>query len=83
MGLIFITALIVLNDKSKMYGNNFEPTNILYSQAKNSMFVSELVLRSILKQAKKSRKKPYSDYTEYNYVFTNLSKNLKKEANGK
>ena len=31
----------------------------------------------------KVEKKPYSDYTEYNYVFTNLSKNLKKEANGK
>ena len=27
--------------------------------------------------------KPYLEYTEYNYVFTNLSKNLKKEANGK
>ena len=51
------------DDKSKMYGNNFEPTNILYSQAKNSMFVSELVLINT-EAGEKVEKKPYSDYTE-------------------
>ena len=70
------------DDKSKMYGNNFEPVDSLYSQAKNSMFVNELVLINT-EAGEKVEKKPYSDYTEYNYVFTNLSKNLKKEANGK
>ena len=70
------------DDKSRMYGNNFEPVDSLYSQAKNSLFVNELVL-IITEAGEKVEKKPYSDYTEYNYVFTNLSKNLKKEANGK
>ena len=70
------------DDKSKIYGNNFEPANNLYSQANNSMFVSELVLINT-EAGEKVEKKPYSEYTEYNYVFTNLSKNLKKEANGK
>ena len=31
----------------------------------------------------KVEKQPYTEYVEYNYVFTNLSKNLKKEATGK
>lgn len=70
------------DDKSKMYGNNFESTNSLSSRAYNSMFVNELVLINT-EAGEKVEKKPYSDYTEYNYVFTNLSKNLKKEANGK
>ena len=70
------------DDKSKMYGNNFEPIDRHYSQAKNSMFVNELVLINT-EAGEKIDKNPYSDYDEYNYVFTNLSKNLKKEANGK
>jgi len=70
------------DDKSKMYGNNFESTNSLSSRADNSMFVNELVLINT-EAGEKVEKKPYSEYTEYNYMFTNLSKNLKKEANGK
>lgn len=70
------------DDKSKMYGSNFELVDSLYSQPKNSMFVNELVLINT-EAGEKVDKKPYLDYTEYNYVFTNLSKNLKKEANGK
>jgi hypothetical protein len=69
-------------DKSKMYGGKFEPVESLYSQVKNSMFVNELVLINT-EAGEKVGKKPYADYTEYNYVFTNLSKNLKKEASGK
>ena len=46
------------------------------------MFVNELVLINT-DAGEKVEKKPYSEYTEYNYVFTNLSKNLKKEADGK
>ena len=46
------------------------------------MFVNELVLINS-EAGEKVEKKQYSQYTEYNYVFTNLSKNLKKEASGK
>ena len=69
-------------DKCKMYGYKFEPVNNPYLQIKNSMFVNELVLINT-DAGEKVQKQPYSEYTEYNYVFTNLSKNLKKEANGK
>ena len=69
-------------DKSKMYGNNFETVNYPYAQAKNSMYVNNLVLINT-DAGDKAEKQPGSEYTEYNYVFTNLSNNLKKEANGK
>ena len=68
------------DEKSKMYGSNFEPVDH-YQPTKNSMFVNELVLIKT-DAGKKVEKKPYAEYTEYNYVYTNLSKNLKKEANG-
>jgi len=70
------------DDKSKMYGSNFESVDNLYLQPKNSMFVNEFVLINT-EAGEKVEKKPYTDYTEYNYVYTNLSKNLKKEASGK
>ena len=70
------------DDKSKMYGSNFESVENRYLQAKNSMFVNELVLDNT-DAGEKVRIEPYFEYAEYNYVFTNLSKNLKKEANGK
>ncbi len=70
------------DDKSKMYGYNSEAVDNFYSQTKNSMFVNELVLINT-DAGEKVEKKPYSEYAEYNYVFTNLSKNLKKEASGK
>ena len=69
-------------DKSKMYGYSFEPANYPYSQTKNTLFVNELVLINT-DAGEKVEKQPHFEYTEYNYVFTNLSKNLKKEANGK
>ncbi len=69
-------------DKSRMYGHNFEPVNYPYAQANNSMFVNDLVLINT-DAGDKVEKQPGSEYTEYNYVFTNLSKNLKKEANGR
>jgi len=70
------------DDKSKMCKNDFSHAENRNSQAKNSMFVNDLVLINT-EAGEKVEKKPYSDYTEYNYVFTNLSKNLKKEADGK
>ena len=69
-------------DKAKMYGCNFEPDNYAYSQTKNSMFVNDLVLRNT-EAGEKVQLERYSQYTEYNYIFANLAKNLKKEANGK
>ena len=70
------------DDKAKMYGSNFESVDNRYHQPKNSMFVNELVLINT-EAGEKVEKKPYTEYTEYNYVYTNLSKNLKKEASGK
>ncbi len=70
------------DDKSKMYGSNFECVDKLYQQTKNSMFVNGLVLDNT-DAGEKVQIERYSEYAEYNYVFTNLSKNLKKEANGK
>ena len=70
------------DDKAKMYSSNFESVENLLLQTKNSMFVNELVLINT-DAGEKVEKKQYSQYTEYNYVFTNLSKNLKKEASGK
>mgnify|MGYP003297251660 CR=1 FL=1 len=69
-------------DKCKMYGYKFEPINNPYLQIKNSMFVNDLVLRNT-EAGEKVQIERYSQYAEYNYIFTNLSKNLKKEANGK
>ena len=70
------------DDKSKLYSSNFKSVDSFLLQTKNSMFVNELVLINS-EAGEKVEKKQYSQYTEYNYVFTNLSKNLKKEANGK
>ena len=61
------------DDKLKMYSSQSESANNSYLQAKNSMFVNELVLINT-DAGEKVEKQPYSDYTEYNYIFTNLSK---------
>ena len=44
------------------------------------MFVNELVL--INTDAGEKVQKSFSEYTEYDYVFTKLKDNLLKEANG-
>ena len=56
----------------------------LYSQQRyqNSLFVNGLVLENTEAGEKVSRQ-ANSEYTEYNFVFTKLSENLKKEASGK
>jgi hypothetical protein len=69
-------------DKAKMYSSKLEPADSLYLQAKNSLFVNDLVLINT-DAGEKVEKQPHTEYVEYNYVFTNLSKNLKKEATGK
>ena len=56
-----------------------DPCNGYYSRH-NSMFVNELVL--INTDAGEKVQKSFSEYTEYDYVFTKLKDNLLKEANG-
>ena len=70
------------DEKSKLYSSKFELENSLSYSQKNSLFVNELVLINT-EAGEKVEKNRYSPYTEYNYIFTNLSKNLKKEATGK
>ena len=69
-------------DKSKMYSSKYELEDSCYLLSKNSLFVNDLVLRNT-EAGEKVQLERYAQYAEYNYVFTNLSKNLKKEANGK
>lgn len=56
----------------------------MYSQQsyQNSLFVNGLVLENT-KAGEKVTHQTNSEYTEYNFVFTNLSQNLKKEVSGK
>ena len=56
-----------------------DPCNGYYSR-NNSMFVNELFL--INTDAGEKVQKSFSEYTEYDYVFTKLKDNLLKEANG-
>lgn len=83
-------------DKTEMYSGNIDFGNAYSASLHNSMFVNDLVLENTeagdkVKSASSSEYNCVSinslylrsEYTEYNYVFTNLSKNLKKEANGK
>lgn len=58
--------------------------HIHFTQSHNSLYVSDLVLVNT-EAGQKVQKPPYlsPEYTEYNYVFTNLQKNLIKAANGK
>lgn len=55
-----------------------------FTQSLNGLYVSDLVLINT-EAGKKVQKAPYSgsEYTLYNFVFTNLQKNLEKEARGK
>ncbi|MBP3451994.1 MAG: HNH endonuclease [Agathobacter sp.] len=81
-GFNIIYRIDCIDDKSKMYSSNYEPDNNLYSQLKNSMFVNELVLINT-GTGEKVQIEQSSGYAEYDSLCTNLSKNLKKEANGK
>lgn len=53
-----------------------------YQQYYNSLFVNGLVLENT-EAGQKVTRQANSEYTEYNFVFTKLSENLKKEASGK
>lgn len=69
-------------DKTAMYSGNIDFRNAYIDSLHDSMFVNDLVLDNT-EAGDKVEGNSYSEYTEYNYVFTNLSKNLKKEASGK
>lgn len=70
------------DDRFEIYGKDLKIFENHCTRAKNSMFVNELVLINT-EAGERVEKSPYSEYTEYNYIFNNLSKNLKKEAKGK
>lgn len=70
------------DDKSKMYSANIDFRNKCSGAMKNSMFVNDLVLKNT-DAGEEVESDSYSVYTEYNFVFTNLSNNLNKEVNGK
>ena len=53
-----------------------------YKPYHNSLFVNGLVLENT-EAGQKVTRQANSEYTEYNFVFTKLSENLKKEASGK
>lgn len=69
-------------DKSGMYAASIDFGNERFKAMSNSMYVNKLVLENT-DAGKKVESTPYKEYTEYNYVFTSLSKNLEKEANEK
>ena len=69
-------------DKTAMYSGNIDFRNAYSASLHNSIFVNDLVLNNTV-AGDKVEGNSYAEYIEYNYVFTNLSKNLKKEANGK
>ncbi len=68
------------DNKSQMYSANTD-FKCDYT-IRHSMFVNNLVLENT-DAGEKVTKDMYHEYSEYNFVFTNLEKNLKKEANGK
>lgn len=69
-------------NKTVMYSGNIDFKNAYSASLHNSMFVNNLVLNNT-EASDKVEGNSYSEYAEYNYVFTNLSKSLKKEAKGK
>ena len=76
--------LASINYTNMNYSTTTYFTMGLYSQQRyqNSLFVNGLVLENTEAGEKVSRQ-ANSEYTEYNFVFTKLSENLKKEASGK
>lgn len=69
-------------EKEEMYINDQEITNEIENAGgnnfSNSLWINELVV--INSEAKEKIECANKEYYEYNYVYTNLSENLKKEA---
>lgn len=72
------------NDNFSMYEelDDINTNSILRNYNQNSLFVNGLVLENT-EAGDKVTKQANSEYTEYNFIFTKLSENLKKEASGK
>lgn len=85
------------DDKASMYGqienidwanmsycNSYGAVMLLYSQrsGSNALFVNGLVLENT-EAGEKVERERNSEYTEYNFIYTKLSENLKKEVSGK
>ena len=62
--------------------DDINTNSILRNYNQNSLFVNGLVLENT-EAGDKVTKQANSEYTEYNFIFTKLSENLKKEASGK
>ncbi len=72
------------DDNFSMY-ENLDVVNsdaVSHANYHNSLFVNDLVLENT-EAGDKVTRKANSEYTEYNFVLTKLSENLKKEVNGK
>lgn len=73
------TVIPEINDSQRLARGYF-------SQNQNTLYVNDLVLSNTDAGKKVERNTllySYSEYTEYNFVFTQLQKNLIKEADGK
>ena len=87
------------DDKASMYGQieNIDWTSMTYRNShgvgvlvifpsqlsgNNTLFVNDIVLENT-EAGKKVEKNRNAEYTEYNYIYTQLSENLKKEVSGK
>ncbi|MDE7366503.1 MAG: hypothetical protein K2N24_04010, partial [Lachnospiraceae bacterium] len=68
-------------DKSDLYSTENIFKNECNSQMHNTIFLNKLALENT--NATVDAANLNSEYTEYDSVFTNLSENLEKEANGK
>ena len=66
------------------YRNSYSLFGTFCSQlgSSNTLFVNRLVLENT-EAGKKVEKNRNAEYTEYNYIYTQLSENLNKEASGK
>ncbi len=70
-------------EKTEMYYESHKINlSEVYGSTKNSLFINNLVI--INSEAKeKVEEHRYGGYTEYNYIYTQLAKNLDKEVSGK
>ncbi len=66
--------------KADMYANTEE--NVFGEQLSNTLIISDLVIKNT-DAKKKVVTCENHEYTEYNYIFTELAKNLNKEVEGK
>lgn len=70
-------------EKQEMYIASQDITfSNITGETNNTLYINNAVIRET-KAIKTLQEDYYNRYSEYNYIFTNLSKNLDKEVNGK